>query len=248
MKRFFALMIAILMIASLSALSAAAAPTSDGRLVVDNADLFTDTEEAQIEALELAYGEEMGCDIIVYTTTSLDGYSPSTYADYCHIENYNENSVLLMICIAGAAGDRDFAISTHGDCIKKLNDGEIEEIKEIIIPYLSRGDYYGASQLYIQKSAEYMKPHLKWFMLPLSILIGFAIAIIIMLAIRSKLKTVQMQRGAANYIRPGSMNVRIARDTYLYSTVSRVAKPKSTSGSSTHSTGGSSFGGSSGKF
>ena len=79
-------------------------------------------------------------------------------------------------------------------------------------------------------------------------LIGFGIVILIMLAIRSKLKTVQMQRGAVNYIRPGSMNVAIARDTYLYSTVSRTAKPKNNSGSSTHSTGGSSFGGSSGKF
>ncbi|MBQ7219263.1 MAG: TPM domain-containing protein, partial [Ruminococcus sp.] len=62
------------------------------------------------------------------------------------------------------------------------------------------------------------------------------------------LKTVAMQRGAASYVRSGSMNVTQSRDTYLYSTVSRTRREKSSSGSSTHSTGGSSFGGSGGKF
>ena len=69
---------------------------------------------------------------------------------------------------------------------------------------------------------------------------------------RRKLKTVRKQDRAASYVRQGSMNVTRSNDFYLYSTVSKSAKPKnedSNGGSSTHtSSSGDTFGGSSGKF
>ena len=68
-------------------------------------------------------------------------------------------------------------------------------------------------------------------------------AMIIMMILCSQLKSVKMEKGAVNYVRPGSMNVTQSRDSYLYSTVSRTAKPKD-SGSSTHtSSGGGTHGG-----
>lgn len=229
-------------------LPAAAQPSSDGRLVVDNAGFYTSDQVLTLTELAKSTGEKQNCDIIIYTTRDLEGYSAQSYADYAHIKNYNDASVLFLICDNGVPGDRDYHISTHGDCIKKLKDSEIDEIKEAVLPYLKSGDYYTAAKEFIDKSAYYMQPHLKWYMLPLAIIIGFAIAMLIMSAIRSKLKTVAMQRGAVNYIRSGSMNVTQSRDTYLYSTVSRTRREKSSSGSSTHSTGGDSFGGSGGKF
>ncbi|MBQ7218847.1 MAG: TPM domain-containing protein [Ruminococcus sp.] len=237
--------IAILFVAILPA---SAQPTSDGRLVVDNAGFYTSDQVLALTELAKTAGEKQKCDIIIYTTRDLEGYSAQSYADYAHIKNYNDASVLLLICDNGVEGDRDYHISTHGDCIKKLKDSEIDEIKEAILPYLKSGNYYDAAKEFIDKSAYYMQPHLKWYMLPLAILIGFVIAMLIMSAIRSKLKTVAMQRGAASYVRSGSMNVTQSRDTYLYSTVSRTRREKSSSGSSTHSTGGDSFGGSGGKF
>ncbi len=248
-KRVFSLLFAIAILFSFAAIPAfAAKPTSDGRIIVDNADLFTDPQASELESLAKEQGAKQDCDIIVYTTTDLAGYSAQSYADYCHIKNYNENSVLLLISVAGEAGNRDFHISTHGDCINKLKDSEIDDIKDAILPSLKSGNYYAASKEFINKSVEYMAPHLKWYMLPLAIIIGFVIAMLIMSAIRKKLTTVEMQHGAKNYVRMGSMNVTASRDTYLYSTVTKTAKPKSNSGSSTHSTGGSSFGGSGGKF
>ena len=247
-KRICSILFIAAILFTVAILPASAQPTSDGRIIVDNADLFTDSQEAELEALAKAEGAEQNCDIIVYTTTSLDGYSAQSYADYCHISNYNDNSVLLLISVEGAAGNRDFHISTHGDCIKKLKDSELEEIKDAILPSLRSGNYYAAAKEYITQSVYYMAPHLKWYMLPLAILIGFAIAMLIMSSIRKKLKTVALQRSAMNYIRSGSMNITQSRDTYLYSTVSRTKREKSSSGSSTHSTGGSTFGGSGGKF
>ena len=80
-------------------------------------------------------------------------------------------------------------------------------------------------------------------MIGFSILIGFAIAMLIMSAIRKKLKTVEKQHGAKNYVRDGSMNVLAARDTYLYSTVTRTRREKSSSGGHTSSGGGHHSGG-----
>ncbi len=247
-KRVCSLLFVIAILLTVAVLPASAEPTSDGRLIVDNADLFNDAQEAELKTLAQENGKKQDCDIIVYTTKSLDGYSAQSYADYCHINNYNDNSVLLLICVAGGEGERDFHISTHGDCIKKLKDSELEDIKNAILPYLQGGDYYTAAKTYINQSVEYMAPHLKWYMLPIAILIGFAIAMLIMNGIRKKLKTVQMQSGAANYVRQDSMNITQSRDTYLYSTVARTRRAKESSGSSTHSTGGDSFGGSGGKF
>ena len=69
---------------------------------------------------------------------------------------------------------------------------------------------------------------------------------------RRKLKTVRKQDQAASYVRQGSMKVTRSNEYYLYSTVSKSAKPKnedSGGGSSTHtSSSGDTFGGSSGKF
>ena len=247
-KRVCSLLFAAVMLVAIVIVPASAKPTSDGRIIADNANLFTDSQKTELETLAKEKGAEQNCDIIVNTTTSLDGYSAQSYADYCHISNYNENSVLLLICVGGTEGNRDYHISTHGGCIKKLKDSELEDIKDAILPSLKSGNYYEAAKKYIELSAENMAPHLKWYMLPLAIIIGFIIAMLIMSGIRSKLKTVEMQRGAVSYIRNGSMNITASRDTYLYSTVSRTKREKSSGGSSTHSTGGSTFGGSGGKF
>jgi uncharacterized protein len=80
-------------------------------------------------------------------------------------------------------------------------------------------------------------------MLPLALLIGFAIAMIFLSIKKKQLTTVAMQRGAVNYVRPGSMNVTASRDTYLYSTVSRTARPKDSGSSSHTSSGGGTHGG-----
>ena len=56
---------------------------------------------------------------------------------------------------------------------------------------------------------------------------------------------------AADYAKPGSLNLSVKRDLYLYSTVSRQKKeqPKSGGGSTTHrSSSGAIHGGRGGKF
>jgi uncharacterized protein len=70
---------------------------------------------------------------------------------------------------------------------------------------------------------------------------------------KSKLKTVRYKAEANSYVRPGSMNITVSRDLFLYRTVAVSPKPKSNSdsdgGSSTHtSSSGSTHGGGGGSF
>ena len=76
-----------------------------------------------------------------------------------------------------------------------------------------------------------------------AMIIGLVIALIVTGIMRSKLKSVRHKVAASDYVRPGSMHVTVRRDFYLYRTVSRRPKPKSSGGSSgsRRSGGGGSF-------
>ena len=76
----------------------------------------------------------------------------------------------------------------------------------------------------------------------IAVIIGLIIALLVTSSMKSKLKSVRYQANARDYIRSGSFNLKHSRDLYLYSTVTRVARPKSNSGGS-RSGGGSRGGG-----
>ena len=87
---------------------------------------------------------------------------------------------------------------------------------------------------------------------PVALIAGLIAAVVTVLIMRSKMNTAKMQKSAANYLKDGSFRLRQRSDMYLYSRVSRTARPKNTSsggGSSVHrSSGGISHGGRGGRF
>ena len=56
--------------------------------------------------------------------------------------------------------------------------------------------------------------------------IALVIAAIIMLAIRSKLKTVKMSRSACNYERGGSFKLTAQKDTFMFQNITKVPIPQ----------------------
>ena len=97
-----------------------------------------------------------------------------------------------------------------------------------------------------------MKLNKKWILIAIIPIIGLIAAVITLLIMRSKMNTAKPQKNAANYLKAGSFHLRQRSDMFLYSRVSRRAKPKnntSGSGSSVHrSSGGVSHGGRGGRF
>lgn len=87
---------------------------------------------------------------------------------------------------------------------------------------------------------------------PIALVIGLVAAAITILVMRSRMNTARLQSGAVDYLKEGSFHLRQRSDMFLYSRVSRTARPKNTSsggGSSVHrSSGGVSHGGRGGRF
>ena len=87
---------------------------------------------------------------------------------------------------------------------------------------------------------------------PVALVIGLIAALVTILAMRSKMNTAKLQSGAVDYLKKGSFHLRRRSDMFLYSRVTKTARPKESSGgggSSVHrSSGGVSHGGRGGKF
>lgn len=235
--------------------------------VVDIAYLLTDEErETLTDKLdEISIRQSM--NVVVVTTDSLEGCEVSEFADMAYDElqfGYGDqrDGLLLLISIE----DNDWCISTCGYGITAFTDAGIEYIGEQIRPDLSDGNYAAAFEKYADLCDEFItqarsgepydsnnlpRESLSLIWIPISLAIGFVLALIVVGVMKSNLKTVRYQAAATDYMKKGSLNITESRDRFLYRTVTRTEKPKnnSSSGSSTHkSASGTTHGGGSGKF
>lgn len=234
--------------------------------VIDMADLLTKSEEnALIEILdELSIRQNM--DVTVATTDDLEGFSVRDYADILYEQcqfGYGASNDGLILLIS--MEDRDWYISTCGYGIYSFTDAGIQYIGNQILPELSAGNYYTAFEKYATLCDEFItqartgqpydygnlpRGELSLVWIPISLVIGFIFAQVIVGNMKNQLKTVRSQATANSYVKKNSMNITSSRDLFLYHTVTRIAKPKNnSSGSSTHrSSSGTRHGGGGGKF
>ena len=255
-KRITALAFAIILLISLALVPASAEASYTVKLD-DSADLLSDSEESKLLATMQELSDACQCNVVFITTPDLTGASFSfngTADDYAfrYYETtcgVNVDGLLVYVTLKDEGGKRKVGVFGTGKCEKRLTNSESDEIRSNAISKHNPDthSYYDFLNSIALGLKEAVPPHLKWYMLPIAIGIGFFLAFLIMNSIKKKLTTVAMQHGAASYVRAGSMNVTQSRDTYLYSTVTRTAKPKNNSGSS-HSSGGGSYSGGSSNF
>ena len=230
--------------------------------LVDQADLLTDAQEASLLSKLDSISNRQGMDVVVVTADTLGGKSPMAYADdFYDYNGYAEDGILLLVSME----DSDWWISTAGYGITAFTDAGIEYLGNRFVPSLSDGDYAGAFEIYADHCDEFItqaktgdpydthnlpkEPFDFLLNLAVSFVIGLVIAAIATAVMKGKLKSVRAQAGASGYVKNGSMNVTHRQDLFLYRDVNRTAKPKDSSGSSTHtSSSGRSHGGGGGKF
>lgn len=260
MKKLLTVLICVFLLSSVFVFPAFA---SGAPLLVDDADLLWDHEEAEISERLENISREHGMDVVVVTTNSLGGKSPVAYADdYYDYNGYAPDGILLLISME----DRDWRISTKGFGITAFTDEGLDYMADRFLIYLSDGDYAMAMETYVDLCDEFItqaengapfgygnmprQPFAFGKNLLISLIIGFVIAFIVTLVMKSKLKSVKAQPAASHYVKKGSMNLTIQRDMFLYSHIDRRRRQtESSGGSSTHrSSSGSSHGGAGGKF
>lgn len=234
--------------------------------LVDGADILTDYEKSELLAKLDEVSEELQFDVVIATTYDLGGdYIRDVADDYYDYNGFGygvsaDGCVLLV-----DMGARDWWISTCGYGITALTDAGIQYIGDQFESDLSNGDYYDGFTTYVNLVEDFVnqaytgnpydtgnlpKEGYNWFFgIVFSLVAGFLIALISVLVMKGKLKSVRRQPAAQDYLVAGSMNVTLSRDMFLYRNVTRRAKPKESSGSSTHtSSSGRSHGGGGGSF
>ncbi len=235
--------------------------------LVDDADILTDIEElALLTQLDIV-SESLSFDVAVVTTNNTNGLSVGEYADNFFDYNgygYGENrdGVLLMIDM----NSRNAWISTSGYGITAFTDAGIDYILDGFKQKLSDGEYSDACLTFVDSCEAFVNqaregkpfdannlpkdPFNFSKAIIISIVIGLIFGWIVVGNMKSKLKSVAFQRAAANYQRPGSLNLINSNDFFLYSKVDYTRKSSESSGGSsthrsssgrTHGGGGTSF-------
>ena len=235
--------------------------------VNDMADILTEDEEESLRTTLDEISLRQNVDVTIATVNDLNGYNTvSECADAIYeLCNYgygdSKDGILLLISM----DEHDWAVSTCGFGITAFTDAGIEYIGGQIKSDLSDGKYAEAFNTYAglcdefitqaKNGSPYDSGHLPrkplsvvW--IPVSIAIGFILALIVVGVMKGKLKTVHSRPEADSYIRKGSFDVTESSDLFLYHTLTRTKKEKKENAqSSTHtSSSGTTHGGGSGKF
>ena len=186
----------------------------------------------------------------------------------------NRDGILLLV----ATEDREWAMSTHGSAKEAFNEEGLDFLSGEFLPYLAEDDYYSAFENFANNAGELSAMYVLgdpygeeeyvddesypideniveeekginnevW--IPLSIVIGCAISLVIMMMYKSQLKSVKSESRADDYLM--DMKLVKSQDIFLYRTVTRTMRPKNENNSNDFSSGGGGgdYGGSSGSF
>ena len=237
--------------------------------VIDDAELIKASDEKELDK-KIKNIQKDKFDVVILTVKSLDGKSAQDYADdYYDNNDYgldNEKSGVLFLV---SKGDRKYHISTKGAGIKAFTDYGIGRIKEEIKPYLSDGDYFDACDEFLNITKDFVKAYkdgtpydtdnpyneeIDYVILEvIALVIAVVIALISVGIMRLRMNTAKPKGTAMEYIKKGSFKLTSEKDIFMYSTVTKTAKPKdndnSAGGSTTHvSSSGSEHGGGGGSF
>ena len=248
MKKYitFVLVLACVLCLTLPAFAAELPP------VADDADLFTEAEEALLTEELKTVRQAWSIDVVIVTADDLGGLSSTEYADNFFDSNgYGcgpyYDGILFLIDME----NRLCTTSTSGTAIGIFTDAGQDYILDEVAYWLTDGDYYTAAETFIRFCDDYCRqaqegepydvgnlPETKFpffLILIISLVIGFIVALIVTAVMRGQLKSVHAKAAAADYVKAGSLQVTESRDLFLYRNVTRREKPKQTSGgSSTH--------------
>lgn len=244
--------ITLAVILLMSVFPLAAFADGDGALypIYDEPGFLTEAELTEVDSKLSKLRDHYRIDVTVIIEENMYGETAQETADdYFDYSGYgigeNSDGILLYI----SEYPREYHFSTHGSAIEIFNDRGLVYLESKVLPYLKEDNYYGAVTAYADTAEEMLemaangKPYNSRS--PKEILIALAIALFAPLIIAflltmkklGQMKTAVKQDYAANYMKPGSMNITASNDIFLYSTVTKTEKPKSSSGTHTSSSG-----------
>lgn len=230
--------------------------------VTDEASVLTATQDRELNESLFALEEQYEMTVLAVIDEDFYSYDAQSSADdwyddyaigYGHGGNFG--GILFYICV----NEREYHFSTYGDGMGVFNDDAIEYLKREVEPYLRADDYYGAILSYEETAEELLlmadsgtiyeetDPTYVAVVIGCAVLLPLIIAWGMMQIKLAKMNTAVADDYAKNYVKEGSKRLDVCRDIFLYSTVTKTAKPKNNS-SSHSSSSGRTHGGGGGSF
>jgi len=114
-----------------------------GPRVVDDADIFTDAEEAEM-LLAIEKIQSLDIDLVVFTDTTTWGEERGTYAEAFHYFNgygYGDNFTGTILFICMEEGNRGWWTAATGDVEGMYSYEVINALDDRLYPYMAGGDY-----------------------------------------------------------------------------------------------------------
>ena len=231
------------------------------QLVQDQEELLDSQDRVYLEDIYQLYAEEYGFTPILYTVESFHGKSAEECAGMIYDQKgYPEDGIFYLVSLT----EGEWYILTNGQCYHRISNSATQEMGDTLVEYLRDGAYYDAFALFPELAAQAYTDSVPGEEQPgeelpgdvpakknygktiaISMAVGLAIGGIAVGIMALQMKSVRQQQGASDYVRSGSLQLHDRRDIFLYSHVTRTAKPKNTSSGSS---GGGSRGGAGGKI
>lgn len=230
--------------------------------IIDEAEYLSESQLAELSEKLEGIRQKYAFEVAVVTEYEMTGYDAMSSADdiydYCGFgAGENDDGIMLYIC----SSTRDYHFTTHADGERVFNENGIEYLKKNVQPHLADDNYYLAMNTFAdiadellhmaEKGEPFNKKQydIKYLLIVIgcALLLPLIIAWLMMQSKLAKMKTAVENDYAANYIKPGSKQLTMSRDIFLYSHITKTEKPKNDSGSH-KSSSGRTHGGGGGNF
>lgn len=222
-------------------------PVFSSESIIDNAKLLNSDDKAHFETLIADIASAFNFELIILTENSIQGANPIDYSwnylDSRGLDGHTWDGCLLL----QAAGSREYSITASGRGSKILNSTAYDRLESAVLLCLKKNDYSGAYETFISiwneylvlesknRSYNFVTHYYKYFLLGAWI-ISLLIGLLVVKKWKLDMNTALPKTEADNYIVPDSLNFTLKQDRFLYSTVSKTLRQKSSS-----SSGGGSF-------
>lgn len=227
--------------------------------VTDTAGLLTEQQCQELESYCAEITARYGCGVYIATVDDHRDYGSDDVFTVTY-ELYHDNQLgvgserdglILLLSMA----QRDYALFVYGDGAEYAFDtyGQIC-LEEAFLPELGENDWYGGFTAYAQTCEEYLALAAEGnpvrenptFAIVMLTGVSFAVALVVVLILRSGMKNVHRQTAAAAYV-SGALKLTGKFDRFTHKTTTRTKIESSSSGSSSARSGGGGSG-RSGKF
>ncbi len=204
--------------------------------VSDGANYLTSSEEAELDNKLHGIYETYGVYPIVLTEDKMSGISAKDSAEDFYYEFFHGKDCIIFYI---SDYDRKYSFVSFGEKgMDAFRDSDIGDLEEEILPYLKNDNFKKAIFTFADEAENILDVYTngslgyKITVIAVAIILPLIIALIAMLVQLSKMKTAVRQNYATNYIKSGSMNLSRSTDLFLYSVITRKARPKPTQTSS----------------